>query len=247
MFWVLILTFKKNDKRITGFILLCVLVMSFLTPLNAQEGKIASIYISYPIDIPSTKLETIIQNKCPEIDVKVFKKIRNFNRQVKNNKPDAIINLNQYSQIKGYEHFLQGFRNNRDNESYVLITKDETINTKNLNGKTIGVVDFIGKQSLSTTISEILKSDIEVESLYKNSHIPSTLLFRKVDAIFASEKTYLRQKSKTTLNLKKNNIDVSMKLASVSIKNKIKMKQIEQCIKKFDEKINDYMGVEQWK
>jgi hypothetical protein len=205
------------------------------------------VYVSFPTNIPAKRLKTMIQDKCSEVEINVFSRIRDFNRRITMKPADAIIILNPFSDIPNYTPFLQGLKNNSSYEKYVLITQDKKIDTNDLKNKKIGYVDFHGKNLTPNFLGDLLGQDITSIPLKTNSDIKSVLLFQQVDAIFASIRTYEQLKDKTKTKLVANEIDIRMKLISVSVYPSSNKEKIGRCVKNFDGIINAYMGVDQWK
>ena len=124
---------------------------------------------------------------------------------------------------------------------------DKPINTGDLSGLKIGVVDILGRKPMVKFITGLLKAKVEVKRVTKNEDLLPLLTFGSVKAIFIPKSMFSSLKQKSNLNLIINHIDVKVGLASTALNNKQNTKTYKKCIGKLNAGINKILGVDQWK
>lgn len=233
-------------RFVRGISLLLVLLFSFVPSFSYAEKDSLSLYVSFPTNIPAIKLQSLIQEKCDEINVTVYQRIKDFNRALMKSPPDAIISLHSNAVLSDFKHQLQGYKSNNQYEQYVLITHKNNKNLRKTKGLKIAAVNFLGTP-IDDFIKRKLNSDIEVIPLIKNNDLIPVLIFNQADAVLASKRTYKNQNKHSKVDLNYHEIDIDIKLVSVSISKTNNIKLLTECVNKFDKTINGYMGVDEWK
>ena len=142
-----------------------------------------SLYVFLYTDAKSTVFERTLQMKLPEISVTVFGRFRDFEEALTARPPDAVLALDPLLQSRNLKAALHGVSNGDKTQLYVLLSAGAPL-TGSLNGKTIGVVDLLGRQETQTFVGKLVKApDVHIKLVTKLEDLLSLLQFSAADAI----------------------------------------------------------------
>src|SRR3954463_5393434 len=116
-------------------------------PATAAEGR-PTLYVFVQLDVRSSNLEKALLAQLPGLAVKVFGRFKDFQDSVAANRPDAVLGIPPLLELEHANHgtlAMQGVRGGQDWEPYVLVAVGST-KLDSLNGRTIGVVDLMGRE-----------------------------------------------------------------------------------------------------
>jgi len=204
-------------------------------------------YVFVPTDVRTNILKEKIQSACPDLSITVFGRGQDFLKQVKKSTPDAILTLMPVIEnSNGYESSFQGIKNGQPEEPYVLVSKDKAIDIKNLKGKSIGVVDLLGRRPMTEFVRQLLQQKVKVKRVTKLEDLLPLLTFNAVDAIFVSQDVYKSLTNKSQLNLVPTEVNVRIGLTAAATTSQAAKDKFGACIKNFDDELNKTLGVEKW-
>lgn len=264
-----LVTKTSHLRKCLMCLICCMVAFAFslaVSPINAAPDLRASstrsaqitptLYIFKPSYIKAHIMQKRISRACPELQVIVFAKAKDFRKQMQIQEAGAVISVPPVlSSLKGYKTRLEGKRSGLNKEPYFLVSVDETINPSVLSGKKIGVVDLLGRNPMASFVQKLL-GDVSIKRVSKAEDLLPLLSFNAVDALFISESDLADLKQKTQLQLKTSAPSISVGLSSLFIKtssssgviapSKRSVSKVTQCVMSFDPSINKYFAVNQW-
>jgi hypothetical protein len=235
-----ILNLLKRHKII--FSLFCLLLL-------AQQTVFADklLYVFYPTDIRPKKMEKHITQHCPEIDITVFGKIKDFEEQTKRTYPDAILS---YAPVIKKNHqyslFVQGLKQGSSKENYVLVSIDKPVEIQQLSSLKVGVLDILGRKAMKSFINTTLGTKVKIARVTKTEDILNLLTFGMVDTLFVSQQRYEKFREKSQLNLIATKLNIKMDLAILAVKNNESKDIFLNCFNRLGKQTNMLLGVDQW-
>ena len=236
---------KCTRERIKFFLFFTRLIIPLT--LLASSTQASSLYVFLPTEIRAKVLENKIKNSCPGVNVTVFGRGKDFRKQVQEMPPTGILSLSPV--IDSTDNFsisLHGKRQGISKESYFLVSVDQILEKESIPNSKLGVVDLLGRKPMTEYVSQLFGFDVKIKRVTKIEDLLPLLTFKAVDAIFISESVYKSIKEKTQLDLKVNNINIQLGLASTAVGDPALKDSLNQCIQKFDQALNTTLGVDQW-
>lgn len=113
---------------------------------------------------------------------------------------DALLTMVPVLEHHGQKVTLRGVRDGRNWETYSLVSLAEKQGP--LTGKTIGVVDILGREATQAFVSSLLgHTDVKVTRVAKLEDLLPLLEFSMADAILIPTAAYPRQAERTRLPL----------------------------------------------
>ena len=223
---------------------ICTVVFSLFVLQPALAAP--TLYIFSPSYIKAHVTQKKIETLCPNVDISVFAKAKDFNKQTQIAPPDAAISLaTVISQYGNYSLLFKGKRANKHQERYFLVSVDLPTHVTDLSGKKVGVLDLLGRKPMTEFIKRLL-GDISVKRVSKTEDLLPLLSFKAVDALFISESDMQDLKQATQLNLKISPTKIKLGRSVAAYANPANKNAISQCVSTFDKSVNEYFGVEKW-
>ncbi len=209
---------------------------------NAKE-----LYVFVPTEVRATAIQEEIQQSCPSINVTVFGRGKDFQKQVAEAKPDAIISLIPViEQSSEYQPVIKGIYAGNEHEQYVLVSIDKALDIKNLAGLKIGVVDLMGRKSMGEFINHLFQAEIKLTRVTKQEDLLPLLTFASADGIFISQRTFDELKSKSQMNLVATQLNIKVGLAGTGLANNADKDTLLKCVQSFSSSLNATLGVDKW-
>jgi len=164
----------------------------------AQEGR-PTLYVFLQLDVKPNVLEQSLQRQLPGLAVTVFGRFKDFQDGVTTKRPDAILAIPPLLDLDHTKPTLQGAKAGRDWEPYVLVLAS---NTQSLSGRTVGVVDLLGRDGTQAFATSLLKTpDVKVKRVAKIEDLLPLLEFSAADAILMPSAMVKRLTERTRLPL----------------------------------------------
>ena len=226
-----------------------IIFIIFFTLLFDLQTVIAnnSLYVFYPTDIRPKKMEHHINQHCPEIDITVFGKIKDFEEQTQRFSPDAILSYSPVIKKNlNYSSLIQGFKQGKTEESYVLVSLEKAIDIKQLSLLKIGVLDILGRKSMKSFVNKKLGTKVKISRVTKTEDILNLLTFGLVDAVFISQQRFEKFRIQSQQPLVATQLDVKMNLAILAVKNNESKNLFLNCFNRLGKQTNSLLGVDQW-
>jgi hypothetical protein len=164
----------------------------------ADDGR-PTLYVFLQLDVKPNVLEQTLQRQLPGLAVTVFGRFRDFQDVVTTKRPDAILAIPPLLDLDHTKPTLQGAKGGRDWESYVLVAASQT---QSLSGKTVGVVDLMGRDGTQAFTVSLLKTpDVKVKRVAKIEDLLPLLEFSAADAVLIPAAMVKRLTERTRLPL----------------------------------------------
>lgn len=219
--------------------------------LHSAQLRAESLYVFFPTTARAKVVQSYIDKVCTNLDVTVFGRQRDFNNQIVENPPNAILAAPIVIQsMPNFDPVLVARRKGSVFEDYFLVSVKDTISLKALEGLKVGAVDLLGAKSMQAHMNKLLMTEVKVKRVTKLEDLLPLISFAAVDTLFISRRTLEFIQSKTAIDLKVTPSDIALGIASVAIATNSKSDNeaiIRECIGLFGNQINDVFGVDEWK
>lgn len=232
-------------KSIRWLIQLGMLGSIFFT-VSAEDP--ASLYVFVPTEVRANAMQEDIGNVCPNINITVFGRSKDFRQQITESPPDAILTLLPVIERSAdYKTILKGARGDATEEDYVIVSVDTPLNIADLNEKRLGVIDLLGRKPMNEFIDQLLQTTVKTKRVTKVEDLLPLLTFKAVDGLFISDSLYQSLKEKSNLNLVATSLNIKVGLVSAALNTEDSKEKIVSCIEEFSHSLNSVLGVEQWR
>jgi len=181
--------------------LLLIIFLSLPTVMGyAQKPRL---YVFLPSPMRPHALQNRLAKAIPEIQITVFGRFREFERQIENATPQAILTLPPVaSQFDRFQIGLQGIRSGKGAEPYVLLSVNEPFIPSSDAQAPIGAVDLLGRRNMENFLAYQLSVDkVRVRTVTKLEDLLSLLQFQDVNAIFVPQSIVKYYRERSRLNL----------------------------------------------
>jgi len=236
-----------------------ILQLICILPGLSQKPKL---YVFMPSEMRPHAMRALLEKECPNLEIKVFPRYREFRDSMATAPPDAILSLepviektlklrNQDMGTKDTSKiFLKGVRDAVFDEPYVFLS-DKEVGSKKYKDMTIGVVDLLGRREMGALLGGNLDTEdtLHLKTVTKLEDLLWLIQFQYVDAIFVPEAKveYYGIKSKielikTPLPKARIGLAIVAVLNSASEKNDVLLKSFEDMSSFSKEKL----GVQSW-
>ena len=164
---------------------LCVAAASLLAaPAARADAAHPTVYVLLQLDAKANIVEKTLSDKLPGITVKVFGTFRDFDGAAATGNPDALLVIPALLEARGGKKAtLQGMRGGKETEPWVLVSVDKPLDGP-LAGKTIGMVDLLGRDGTNIFIAKVTKDkDFKVKRVAKVEDLVPLLEFSAAQAL----------------------------------------------------------------
>lgn len=226
------------------------LIIQWATVLLAQEQS-PKLYVFLPSNIRPHSLHQTLVKACPNLDISVFGRYREFQSQIVNLPPDGFLSLQPVAQNHtDYKETLSGTLKGMRREEYVFLSVNQSVDLNNLDKMTLGVIDLIGRGPMADLLSEKLKiRNPKIKTVTKFEDLLSLLQFQDVDAIFIPESKIEYYDKRTRLILKTTrlpNVTIGRPVLAVNNKNPKAKRALTDAILSLNQDLNSKLGVDRW-
>jgi hypothetical protein len=142
---------------------------------------------------------------------------------------------------------LQGQRDGKSVEPYVLASVNQPLDGP-LAGKTIGVVDLLGRDGTQTFLNSLLKaSDFKIKRVAKIEDLLPLLEFSAADGIVLPSSMIARLMERTRLAIKTKDLPGGpVGLSAVAVLNSATRDIVVQSFQKLDPATKRLLGIDSW-
>jgi hypothetical protein len=231
---------------IAGLILAVLLGQVPYGGAQAQDRK-PVIYVFLQLDVKSGAVEKALRDHLPGLAITVFGRFRDFEEVSTSAPPDAVLSITPVLEYRGQQVTLQGKRGTESAEPYVLASTGQPLDGP-LGGKTIGVVDLMGREGTQAFLERLLKTkDIKVKRVSKIEDLLPLLEFSAADGIVLASEDVARLTERTRLPIKTRELpDGAVGLPAVSVLNASARGFIVQSFEGLDPPTNRLLGLDSW-
>ena len=229
---------------LVGLALACPCPMRRLA--TAQAGK-PVVHVFLQLDAKSSVVEKTLQQQLPDLGVIVYGRFRDFEESLTNNHPDAVLSIAPVLEGRGATTSLQGQRAGKTTEPYVLASVNQPL-SGSLAGKTIGVVDLLGRDGTQTFLSGLLQTkDIKIKRVAKMEDLLPLLEFSAVDGVVLPSSMLARLLERTRLSIKSRALPgAPVGLSAVAVLNAAVRDAVVKSFQKLDMPTKRLLGIDSW-
>ena len=126
---------------------------------SVQAQDKPSLFVYLPTDVRPNVFQKMLNSAMPEVDITVFGRVRDFQKNLKKQPPDAVLSYRPViDNEKGVSIGLQGTNKGNADESYVLVSVGKTVEPAADKQLVIGVVDLLGRKKMTSFVSALLSA-----------------------------------------------------------------------------------------
>jgi hypothetical protein len=232
------------DSR--GLVILLLAASFSLRGAGAQPRPTVFVYL--PTQAKSIAVETALQERMSAIEVTVFGRFTDFEDAMNKRQPDAVLGLQPLLGMRKIPVALQGLRENSEREPYVLLSAGANVEGS-LSGRTIGVVDLLGRAGTQEFIGRLLKTTgVQLNLVTKMEDLLSLLQFFAADGVLvpAASVDRLKERSRLPLRVRALN-DALVGLPAVGFINPSSRGTVVSQFQALDATTNRILGVDRWR
>jgi hypothetical protein len=213
---------------------------------SAQASK-PLLYVFLQLDAKSSAIERALQQHLPDVAVTVFGRFRDFEEVFGSVRPDAVLCITPVLEYRGESVTLQGMRGGNSAEAYVLASEGQPLEGS-LAGKTIGVVDLMGREGTQSFLSRLLNTnDVKMKRVSKIEDLLPLLEFSEADGVVLPSSAAARLAARTRLPIKTRELpDGLVGLPAVSVVTPAARPLIVRSFQSLDGDTNRLLGLDSW-
>jgi len=160
--------------------------------LSAESAGAESLYVFYPSFLSAATVQKQLAKACPQIEILVFGRFKDFEDSVLKNMPDAILTKPAVmGQMGGYAARVSGSRGGSTEENYVFLSVEKKTDPAALADKTLGVFDILGKKGMDMFVGKFISPIPKLRRVSKMEDLLQMLTFNMADAILIPD-VYVR-------------------------------------------------------
>jgi len=218
-------------------------------PMEAVQAPTPRVFVYLPTDIRPRAFQKLLGTNFTGVEVTVFGRVRDFQKNLKKNPPDAVLSYRPVldtmsAVVTGY----QGAVGAAVSESYVLLTVGKKIDITNP-GTVIGVVDILGRKEMGKFVSTVLgvSNKLKLKRVTKTEDLLPLLQFSAADAILIPKSSVdgFRKKSKLELAVELES-PTKVGFPAIGFLPKARKALIEGAVGKLPAQVNAIIGVKRW-
>lgn len=218
----------------------------FLLFQNTQAQSKLYVFMAGKSDSDTLKAKLAAQ--LTGIELFVLDRVRDFKAKVQLEPPDAILSYGPVVQdYRNYPVAISGTFKGKKYEEYFLLSEDHPVSADSLSHITVGVLDFMGKKSLTKFVHGRLKATPKLRRVTKFEDLLPLLNLKLADAILVSKRDEKLIRTASKLNLVTTEIaEAKIPLPALGIREGKAAAQLVTAIENLDAETNRQMGIEKW-
>jgi len=221
------------------------LTAALSAPLGASG--MPRLYVFATADMRAQAFEKQLETQLPGVDVTVFSRIHEFETALAD-RPDAAIAQRPVLEALGLRPELQGHAGDRATERYVLMSANTAVAPTELAGKTLGVVDILGRKRMEGFVSRVLgTASPKLKYVTHERDLLPLLQFNAAAAVVISETWAKRLREKSEMNLRTTSLGTEVGLPAVVFTSAQGKAALEGKIRSGSRVFNEALGVTQWR
>ncbi len=205
------------------------------------------VHVFLQLDVKSTAVEKALQEHLPDLAVTVFGRFRDFEEAFGISPPDAVLCITPVLEYRGEKVTLQGKRGNEASEPYVLASAGRPLDG-DLAGKTVGVVDLMGRDGTQAFLNRLLKvNDAKMKRVSKIEDLLPLLEFASADGVVLPSASVPRLTERTRLQIKTRELpDGLVGLPAVAVRTPAALASVSKSFQDLDAGTNRLLGLDSW-
>jgi hypothetical protein len=239
---------RCRRRLLVGLLLGVGLMQALEAPPSAlaQSNKPA-VSVFLQLDVKSSVVEKTLQEQLPDLAITVFGRYRDFEEGLTSGHPDAVLSITPVLVQRSKAPLLQGQRSGKSSEPYVLASVNQPLEGS-LAGKTIGVVDLLGRDGTQTFLNSLLKEkDLKIKRVAKIEDLLPLLEFSAADGIVLPSSMLARLLERTRLAIKTRELTATpVGLSAVAVLNPAVRDVVAKSFQKLDASTKRLLGIDAW-
>lgn len=227
--------------------LLGLLAMALAVSAPLAASGTPRLYVFATADMRAQAFEKHLEAQLPGVDVTVFSRIHEFETALAD-RPEAAIAQRPVLEALGLRPELQGHAGDRATERYVLMSVNTPVSPAELAGKTLGVVDILGRKRMESFVGGILATPSpKLKYVTHERDLLPLLQFNAAAAVVLSEAWAKRLREKSEMNLRTTSLNNEVGLPAVVFTSPQGKAALEGKIRSANRAFNESLGVTQWR
>jgi hypothetical protein len=228
------------------------ILLSVVALLGVFSGSLGAsvtprLYVFATADKRAQAFEKHLEGQLPGVDVTVYSRIREFESALAD-RPEGAIAQRPVLEALGQRPELQGFAGERATERYVLMAANTPVQPSELSGKTLGVVDVLGRKRMEGFVSGILGTPApKLKYVTHERDLLPLLQFNAADAVVLSESWARRVREKSEMNLRTTPLSNEVGLFAIVYGSSLGRSVLDGKIRAAGRAFNESLGVTQWR
>lgn len=230
--------------------LAAIIIIQFLA-LTLSYAQRPKLYVFLPGKARAHFMQENLSEACPNIDITVFGRYRDFSKLTESGNPEAILVapevLNDHPE---YKVALQGLREGSSREPLVLLSVDKEVDLSGDKLPTIGIVSLLDNKDLAKFASEKLKTAVRIKVVAKLEDLLSLLQFQNADAVLIAKDhlDYFQQKSRLNFFIKElEGESIGLPVLAVGTEDTEALEALKKAFTELDNRYNTLLRVENWR
>jgi len=213
----------------------------------AQSAK-PVVHVFLQLDAKSSVIEKSLQQQLPALSITVFGRLRDFEERLATAHPDAVLSIDPVLRQHGEKVSLQGYRGGKSVEPYVLASVNQALDGP-LEGKTIGVVELLGRDGTQTFVNGLVKAtNLRIKRVAKIEDLLSLLELSAADGIVVSSAMLATLVERTRLVIKTRELpDGAVGLPAIAVLNPAVREIVIRSFQQLDAPTKRLLGVDAWR
>jgi len=198
-------------------------------------------------DMRAHTLEKDLETLLPGVDVTVFSRIREFEVAMQE-RPEGALARRVVLESLGLRPELQGNDGGKSTERFVLVAANRQATVAELQGKTLGAVDILGRKNMDDFVSNVLgASTPKLKYVTHERDLLALLQFEAAAAVLTSEKWAELFRSKSEMKLMTTALPNEVPLVAVAFSSPSARAALEGKLGAAAPRLKDKLGVTQWR
>lgn len=228
-----------------GLLVFASLFALLSAPLSASG--VPRLFVFANADMRAHTLEKDLEDLLPGVDVTVFSRIREFEVAMQE-RPEGALARRVVLESLGLQPALQGHDGGKSTERFVLVAANRQASVSELQGKTLGAVDILGRKNMDDFVSNVLGASApKLKYVTHERDLLALLQFEAAAAVMTSEKWAELFRSKSEMKLTTSALPNEVSLVAVAFSSPSARSALEGKLVAAAPRLKDKLGVTQWR
>lgn len=240
--------FMYHRKKLTsfrkGFIPAALVLLGIL--LSPRDLYCQKLYIFLPGEHLAIHIESQLSEYFSGIQIRAFSTFKDFKTIIENERPQGIITKREVvDHIKDFKVALHAHTNGSKTEPYYILSLGEPIQSSQISNKTIGIMDFLGRNEMKSLTVELIGAEpLKISGVKKLEDLLSLITLDMVQGIITSANDYNFIKRQSKLDFKETRCKNSFSIAVYAADSG--NVEISERVKKMPKDLMIFLGFEGW-